>query len=703
MKAALIIMRLQLALFVATAALFGQSARTTNYKPNIPGVANGVNVEDMLLAGRPNVIAFAGADPTGIADSTAAIQACVNYGEQIGAPCYLPMIVKAIGRPAAMYRIATFVTLPAATTDIQLMGLVGDGSTQIAQPTYPGRGTQIYCSATYGTTGDRTQGCIRYDAVTFALPTFIFENLTFRGPDTPYTTTTSGDAIRIDDHGISTGRIHMRNVLAQYFLGTDTAAYWFDGPEDNTIDTVSAVYVNSCSVFRGAFNDTVVTNFNCAQYVQDGSYVEGSENVHFVGGGWQSGQHTGIHLRGVINSTWDDPHLEGNNTSCVAPLQALWGTTPIVSAAAALGATSVSLSGLGTGSIPSGSTVAINVPGFVAALYTTVGTAAISGGAATLTLTSPLPNAVTVGSTIATPCTNGDANVVIEGGYTGLGCDSHGRYCGYNGGFNETVAFDHPVFNSVFGIGSAQALIAFSNPVGSNGVNYVDVGVAIKDPNTGGIQSPFATIGINQFSFSIGQTRAQSLDLGFPGTGNCFAIPALDDCPSRQTIVGPITVNGANAVGNNNVFTAQDTALNPQQMLILNHYVNPGVANAAIWVGTNTGPNGTLTIPMTFDLFNDCVVQGSTACSGTYKFNTASLNTTDLYVNGNHSIDSGNIGRFAAGSTVGGVGIAKTGVATNATTPAITCTSTSSAVPVGGGTPTITTTCTQASHTHTQN
>jgi hypothetical protein len=686
-------------------ALFAQSARTTNYKPNIPGVANGVNVEDMLLAGRPNVIAFAGADPTGLADSTAAIQACVNYGEQIGAPCYLPMLVKAIGRPAAMYRIATFVTLPAVSpADIQLMGIVGDGSTQIGSPTSLGRGTQIYCSATYGTTGDPSQGCIRYDAVSFALPTFIFENLTFRGPDNPFTTTTSGDAIRIDDHGVSSGRVHMRNVLAEFFLGVHTTAFSFNGPEDNQLDSVTAVYVNTCSEMKGAFNDTTINNFACAQYVEDGSYVEGSQNIVWNAPGWQSGKGTGLHMRGVIATLIQNPHFEGNATSCIVPLQALWGAAPVVSAAAAMGATSVTLSGLGTGIIPSGSTINITTPGFVPILYTTVGTSTISGGSATLTLTVALSNAVTAGSTIGTPCTNKEANVVIEAGYTGAGCDSHGRHCGYLGGYNEEIKIDHPVMNSVYGIGSPEMLIAFANPIGSDGSQYANVTITMPGPQRGGIDLPLASVDNHTLYTNLDMPRNNAIDTGGSGTTSCFNSVAADDCPIQSIARGSMTLNSNGQIGNNNVLTMQDTINNPQQMFIWNHYLNPGVNHLLLLVGYETGINSP-TVQATFDLLHNCVAIARYSCAGlgTYNFETPSINTTDLFVNGNHSINSGNVGTFAAGSTVGGIGIAKFGVATNATTPSITCTSTSSAVPIGGGTPTITTTCSQSAHTHSQN
>lgn len=153
----------------------------------------------------------------------------------------------------------------------------------------------------------------------FAIPSYKISDLSIIGPDkwmdsvggAVAVSQKSGSGIKFV--GPAVPKLIFHNVGIQGFYGNGTAALWVSGAEDSSLYDVAISHVNSCAHFSNAFNASTVVNFTCQAAAEDGVFITDSESLTWVGGLFQSNQATGLHIKGVVSSTFTSIHFENND------------------------------------------------------------------------------------------------------------------------------------------------------------------------------------------------------------------------------------------------------------------------------------------------------------------------------------------------------------------------------------------------------
>lgn len=155
----------------------------------------------------------------------------------------------------------------------------------------------------------------------FGNPTYQISDISIVGPDswhgdgkgTVATTTKSGSGLKFT--GKAAPRLLMRDVSIEGFYGNRSAALWVSRAEESSLYNVYVKNVNTCAHFSEAFNASTVVNFSCQTAMSDGIFITDSESLSWLGGVIQSNRATGLHIKGLVSSTFTSVHFENNNWS----------------------------------------------------------------------------------------------------------------------------------------------------------------------------------------------------------------------------------------------------------------------------------------------------------------------------------------------------------------------------------------------------
>ena len=253
-----------------------------------------------------------GADPTGVADSTSAIQTAISLAWAVGG-------IVDFGPGIFNFTSLSLPTPQLVSGNVYQwysLTMRGAGASNVSQ----GFGAQNLTGTILKCTG--TGDAIAAISTHYGEPTYTFLGLTLIGPDTVSPrTTTSGNGIRIS--GTAAPRVIMRDVVVNQFYGAGKAGIWLDDPEYNVLDTV---VVSNCDIGLKLTSFVTASVFNsvklqlCASY--GGYFVDAYSNT------WnaltiQSNEKTGLYGEGLTHSTFNSTHFENNNTSATASTYAL--------------------------------------------------------------------------------------------------------------------------------------------------------------------------------------------------------------------------------------------------------------------------------------------------------------------------------------------------------------------------------------------
>jgi len=156
------------------------------------------------------------------------------------------------------------------------------------------------------------------NSTAWAIPTYKISDISIYGPD-PWqsdevaTTTKSGSGLKFV--GKAAPRLLLHNISIEGFYGPGTAGLWVSAAEDSSLYDIYVANVDTCAHFSEAFNASTVVNFSCQHAMHDGVFITNSESLTWVGGLIQTNRLTGLHIKGVVASTFTSVHFENNNWS----------------------------------------------------------------------------------------------------------------------------------------------------------------------------------------------------------------------------------------------------------------------------------------------------------------------------------------------------------------------------------------------------
>lgn len=159
------------------------------------------------------------------------------------------------------------------------------------------------------------------NSTAYADPTYEISDISLYGPDTWHggdkgdvaSTTKSGSGLKFV--GKAVPRLYLHNISIQGFYGPGTAGLWVSNAEDSSLYEVHVDNVNSCAHFSEAFNASTVVNFECQNAMNDGVFITDSGSLTWLGGLFQTNRMTGLHIKGMVASSFTSVHFENNDWS----------------------------------------------------------------------------------------------------------------------------------------------------------------------------------------------------------------------------------------------------------------------------------------------------------------------------------------------------------------------------------------------------
>lgn len=240
-------------------------------------------------------------------DDTAAATAALNAAWSTGKVLRFPAGICILGN----------IVLPAPTSTLnQTLSFRGAGTGNWFGDTNPIRGGTFFRF----TRADGSDFMIA-NSTAFATPTYQIADISIIGPDGWHgegkgvvgSSAKSGSGLKFI--GKAAPRLLINNVSIQGFYGPGTAGLWVSNAEDSSLYDVSISSVDRCAQFSEAFNASTVVNFQCSAAMHDGVFITDSESVAWLGGLFQSNRTTGLHIKGMISSSFTSVHFENNNWS----------------------------------------------------------------------------------------------------------------------------------------------------------------------------------------------------------------------------------------------------------------------------------------------------------------------------------------------------------------------------------------------------
>jgi hypothetical protein len=209
------------------------------------------------------------------------------------------------------------IALPAPSSTVnQTLSFAGAGS----GVWYGGRNPRMGGTRFRFTKSDGSDFMVA-NSTAFANPTYDISDISLYGPDTWHgevrgdvaTTAKSGSGLKFI--GKAAPRLLLHNISIEGFYGPGTAGLWVSTAEESTLYAVHVSNVDTCAHFSEAFNASTVVNFSCQHAMHDDVFITDSESLTWVGGVIQTNRMTGLHIKGMVASSFTSVHFENNNWS----------------------------------------------------------------------------------------------------------------------------------------------------------------------------------------------------------------------------------------------------------------------------------------------------------------------------------------------------------------------------------------------------